>query len=198
MIIVGNKKDEQPLDINRKALRDKYPNIRDILETSCQTGDGIEELRTAIYKQVAQLHDIYNLLPLAWFEIKEQLEAMDRDLIPYGDYIGLCCCHDIYEGHNQARFITLLHDLGPVLNFRKHPLFKDTNVLNPDWITAGTYALLSDDIPKTQAKSILTHADLTRVLDAQRYSRDRHRYLTDLMQSGSSVLSCPTALNPSS
>jgi internalin A len=95
VIIVGNKKDEQPLDINRKALRDKYPNIKAIIETSCQTGDGIEELRTAIYDQVAQLHDVYNLLPLSWFEVKEQLEAMDRDFISYSEYIGICYRNDV-------------------------------------------------------------------------------------------------------
>jgi GTPase SAR1 family protein len=48
VIIVGNKKDEQPLDINRKALRTKYPNICAIIETSCQSGDGIADLRSTI------------------------------------------------------------------------------------------------------------------------------------------------------
>ncbi|CAN1210703.1 hypothetical protein TUMEXPCC7403_10935 [Tumidithrix helvetica PCC 7403] len=46
VIIVGNKKDEQPLDINRKAMREKYPNIRAIIETSCSKNEGIEELRS--------------------------------------------------------------------------------------------------------------------------------------------------------
>ena len=81
VIIVGNKCDEQPLDINRKALRDKYPNIKAILETSCQTGEGVEALRAAILQEVAQLRDVYNLLPLSWFQVKEQLETMDRDFI---------------------------------------------------------------------------------------------------------------------
>jgi internalin A len=67
VIIVGNKKDEQPFDINRKALRQKYPNICAILETSCQSGDGIEALRQQITEEVGKLHDVYNLLPLSWF-----------------------------------------------------------------------------------------------------------------------------------
>ena len=76
VIIVGNKKDEQPLDINRKALLEKYPNIKAILETSCLNGQGITELRNAIMKEVRQLKEVYDLLPLPWFEVKEQLEAM--------------------------------------------------------------------------------------------------------------------------
>ena len=55
VIIVGNKKDEQPFDINRKALREKYPNIQAIIETSCQDNIGIDELRTAIFQQIAKL-----------------------------------------------------------------------------------------------------------------------------------------------
>jgi len=196
VIIVGNKKDEQPLDINRKALRDKYPNIQAILETSCQTGDGIEALRAAIYDQVAQLHDVYNLLPLSWFEVKERLEAMDCDFIPYSDYIGICCRNDVYEGHNQEQLIDLLHNLGLVLNFREHPLLKDTNVLNPDWVTAGIYALLSDEELKTKTKGILTHDDLTRVLDGERYPPERHRYLTDLMQEFQLCFELPDCPSP--
>ncbi|NJO50334.1 MAG: GTP-binding protein, partial [Leptolyngbyaceae cyanobacterium RM2_2_4] len=90
VIIIGNKNDEQPLDINRKALREKYPNIKAILETSCQTSDGIDDLRAAIVREVGLLSDVYNLLPLSWFEVKEQLEAMDRDFISYSEYIGIC------------------------------------------------------------------------------------------------------------
>ena len=65
VIIVGNKSDEQPLDINRKALRQKYPNICAILETSCQTGQGIEELHATITEEVGKLREVYNLLPLS-------------------------------------------------------------------------------------------------------------------------------------
>ncbi len=182
VIIIGNKKDEQPFDINRKALRDKYPNIRAILETSCQSGDGIEELREAITKEVGQLYDVYNLLPLSWFEVKEQLEAMDRDFISYGEYIGICFQNQIPEEQNQTQLIGLLHNLGLVLNFRDHPILQSTNVLNPAWVTEGIYALLSDETLKTKSKGILTYDDLSRVLDPQRYPTDRHRYLTELMQ----------------
>ena len=57
VIIVGNKKDEQPLDINRRALREKYPNIKAIIETSCPISedDGIDELRQAITREVGPM-----------------------------------------------------------------------------------------------------------------------------------------------
>jgi internalin A len=182
VIIVGNKCDEQPLDINRKALRDKYPNIKAILETSCQTADGIDQLHKAIRAEVGQMREVYNLLPLSWFEVKERLETLDRDFISYNEYIGICYQNAISEERNQEQLIDLLHDIGLVLNFREHPLLQNTNVLNPDWVTTGIYTLLSDPDLKTQAKGQLTLADMSRILPAERYPAERHKYLVDLMK----------------
>lgn len=182
VIIVGNKKDEQPLDINRKALREKYPNICAILETSCQSGEGISDLSEAIHQQVAQLKEVYDLLPLTWFEVKEQLEAMNEDFITYNRYIGICCQNNISEEKNQEQLIDLLHRLGLVLNFREHPLLQQTNVLKPEWATEGIYELLSDDHLKTKSKGIFSCDDLTRILDAARYPKERHQYLIELMK----------------
>ncbi|MBI4781817.1 MAG: leucine-rich repeat domain-containing protein [Oscillatoriophycideae cyanobacterium NC_groundwater_1537_Pr4_S-0.65um_50_18] len=182
VIIVGNKKDEQPLDINRKALRDKYPNIKAILETSCETNDGIDALRSAITQEIAQLREVYNLLPLSWFEVKQHLEALDQDCISYSKYACICEAQAIDSEADQQQLIGLLHNLGLVLNFREHPILQNTNVLKPDWVTQGIYALLSDETLKTVTKGILTPVDLSRVLDSDRYPSNRHSYLTELMQ----------------
>ncbi|MGF1936699.1 MAG: COR domain-containing protein [Nostoc sp. ChiQUE02] len=182
VIIVGNKKDEQPLDINRKALREKYSNIQAIIETSCQDNIGIDELRTAILKQIAKLKEVYDLLPLTWFEVKQQLESMPQDFISYNRYIGICHENKIFEEQNQDQLIDLLHRLGLVLNFREHPILKDTNVLKPNWVTEGIYALLSDETLKTKTKGIFTPADLTDILDKKRYPTERYDYLIRLMK----------------
>jgi internalin A len=182
VIIVGNKKDEQPFDINRKALLEKYPNIQAILETSCLNGQGIVELRTAIMQEVGQLKEVYDPLPLPWFEVKEQLEKMAEDFISDRKYIGICIKNNINEDENQEQLIDLLHRLGVVLCFRNHALLQSTNVLNPDWVTQGIYALLSDDILKTQKKGIFSASELTRILDHQRYPQQRHHYLIELMK----------------
>ncbi|MEH2459649.1 MAG: COR domain-containing protein, partial [Nostoc sp.] len=182
VIIVGNKKDEQPFDINRKALREKYPNIQAIIETSCQDNIGIDELRNAILQQVGKLKEVYDLLPLSWFEVRQQLEAMTEDFISYSRYIGICNEKKITEEQNQEQLIDLLHRLGLVLNFRDHPILKDTNVLKPNWVTEGIYALLSDENLKTQTKGIFTPDDLTRILNPERYPIKRHGYLIELMK----------------
>ncbi|WP_411729369.1 COR domain-containing protein [Pseudanabaena sp. UWO311] len=182
VIIVGNKKDEQPLDINRKALREKYPNIQDIIETSCQDNIGIDDLRTAIIKQVGNLKEVYDLIPLSWFEVKQQLESMPEDFITHSRYLSICNENKIPEEHNQEQLIDLLHRLGLVLSFRDHPILKDTNVLKPQWVTEGIYAMLSDEILKTKTKGVFTSSDLTRILDPERYPTKRHSYLIGLMK----------------
>jgi internalin A len=181
VIIVGNKCDEQPLDLNRKALRDKYPNIKAIIETSCQSGTGIDELRSAIHTEISQLKEVYDLLPLSWFQVKQRLEHLDKDFITISEYATICATENILAETDQTQLIGLLHNLGIVLNFREHPILQSTNILNPHWVTEGIYALLSDDALKVKTKGILTHADLSRILDATKYPSHRYHCLTELM-----------------
>ena len=181
VILVGNKCDEQPLDLNRKALRDKYPNIKAILETSCPSGTGIDELRSAIHTEISELKEVYDLLPLSWFQVKQRLENLDKDIISISQYATICAKENIFEETDQTQLIGLLHNLGIVLNFREHPILQNTNILNPHWVTEGIYALLSDDALKVKTKGILTYADLSRILDSNKYPSRRYHCLTDLM-----------------
>src|SRR6476469_8219933 len=181
VIIVGNKCDEQPLDLNRKALRDKYPNIKAILETSCKSGTGIEELRSAIHTEISELKEVYDLLPLSWFQVKQRLENLDKDIISISEYATICAKENIFEETDQTQLIGLLHNLGIVLNFREHPILQSTNILNPHWVTEGIYALLSDEELKVKTKGILTYADLSRILDSNKYPSRRYHCLTGLM-----------------
>jgi internalin A len=181
VIIIGNKSDEQPLDLNRKALRDKYPNIKAIIETSCQSGTGIDELRSAIHTEISQLKEVYDLLPLSWFQVKQRLENLDKDFISISEYATICATENILAETDQTQLIGLLHNLGIVLNFREHPILQSTNILNPHWVTEGIYALLSDDALKVKTKGILTYADLSRILDSTKYPSHRYNCLTELM-----------------
>ncbi|TAH14728.1 MAG: GTP-binding protein, partial [Oscillatoriales cyanobacterium] len=181
VILIGNKCDEQPLDLNRKALRDKYPNIKAIIETSCQNGTGIDELRSAIHTEISQLKEVYDLLPLSWFQVKQRLENLDKDFISISEYATICATENILAETNQTQLIGLLHNLGIVLNFREHPILQSTNILNPHWVTEGIYALLSDDELKVKTKGILTYADLSRILDSTKYPSHRYNCLTELM-----------------
>ncbi|HAZ45006.1 MAG TPA: hypothetical protein DCZ55_11165, partial [Cyanobacteria bacterium UBA11371] len=138
---------------------------------------------TEIPAAIASLSNltVYDLLPLTWFNVKQSLENLDKDFITISEYATLCATENILKETDQTQLIGLLHNLGIVLNFREHPILQSTNILNPHWVTEGIYALLSDDDLKTKTKGILTHADLSRILDSQRYPSHRYNCLTELM-----------------
>ncbi|MEG4488813.1 COR domain-containing protein [Microcoleus sp. D2_18a_B4] len=128
-----------------------------------------------------KLKEVYDLLPLSWFQVKQRLENLDKDIISISEYATICAKENIFEETDQTQLIDLLHNLGIVLNFREHPILQSTNILNPHWVTEGIYALLSDDALKVKTKGILTYADLSRILDSNKYPSHRYHCLTGLM-----------------
>jgi internalin A len=65
------------------------------------------------------------------------------DFIPYTVYQDICRAHEITAEQDQKTLIGFLHDLGLVLHYRDHPILEDTNVLNPEWVTGGVYAIIN-------------------------------------------------------
>ncbi len=183
IIIVGNKCDQQALDINRSNLKQKYPQIKAIIETSCETGAGFEELRQTIDREVARLREVYNLLPRSWFEVKRCLENMPEDFISAGRYATICAEQQITIEADQQRLLRLMHNLGLVINFHDHPILQSTNILNPHWVTEGIYTLIKNDDLKRETKGIVNSSHLGQLLNAQRYPADRHHCLIALMES---------------
>ncbi|HMB93288.1 MAG TPA: GTP-binding protein, partial [Rhodothermales bacterium] len=118
VIIVGNKVDQQRLDLDQKGLRTKYPAIQDFVETSCDTNEGIDDLRTVITHEVGALDHIYDELPLTWYTIKSRLEEMDEDYLPYHRYEEICAEVGVIDTQRQRNLVGFLHDLGVVLNFK--------------------------------------------------------------------------------
>ena len=118
MIIVGNKIDQHPLDIAQTGLKNKYPNIVGILETSAATGEGIQELKYAITHQTNLLPHVRDLLPKSWFAVKSELEGLGRktNFINQDKYVELCSINGIDDQKNQRTLIGFLHDLGIVIH----------------------------------------------------------------------------------
>ena len=181
VIIVGNKIDEQPLDVDKRGLMAKYGSIKDIREVSCKTGDGIDELKGIIAGEVGSLEHIHDLLLTTWSAVKSQLEGMDEDYIPYYEYLNLCQTEGITDERSQRTLIRLFHDLGIVLNFQDDPRLEETNILNPEWVTNGVYAILNSN-ELFHAKGVLKREMLNRILDSKEYPRDKHSFIMDMMR----------------
>jgi internalin A len=186
IILVGNQCDHQPLDIDQRGLKLKYPNLHAILQTSCKNSQGIDTLNATIIEELSQLSHLHDRLPQTWFTVKEQLEQRTQDFLSRQEYEQVCTQTDILDTQTQTDLLKLLHNLGIVLNFqddiRLRPEFADTNVLKPDWVTNGVYKILNHNELFTVHRGILDLSLLPNILDSQRYPRDKHSFLISIMQ----------------
>jgi internalin A len=183
VLIVGNKIDQHPLDIDRTGLQKKYPNIVGILETSAATGAGIEELKSAITEQVNNLPHVRDLLPETWFTVKTKLEGLGREsnFITHDKYLDLCAENEVSDETSQRTLIGFLHDLGVVLHFQDDPRLEALGILNPQWVTNGVYKILNSHT-LFQNKGVLTTSMLDEILNLPEYPRGKRLFIVDMMK----------------
>jgi len=183
VLIVGNKTDQHPLDIDRTGLQNKYLNIAGILETSAATGAGIEALKAEIAKQVDTLPHVRDLLPETWFTVKSKLEELGRDqnFITQDAYLDLCGANNVTDETSQHTLIGFLHDLGVVLHFQDDPRLEALGILNPQWVTNGVYRILNSH-ELFQNKGTLTLPMLNKILSSPEYPKSKHLFIVDMMK----------------
>jgi small GTP-binding protein len=182
IIVVVNKCDDELMpDIDQRGLMAKYPNIKDFVNTSAKTRQGLQELGGLIADEVGQLEHIHDELPASWFAVKEKLENIEADYISYTEYEGLCQSQEVTDERSQQTLIGFLHDLGVVLNFREDLRLQDTNILNPEWVTNGVYRILNY-YPLFQERGILNRSMLAQILDSPEYPKEKHLFIMDIMR----------------
>ncbi|MFZ4557596.1 MAG: COR domain-containing protein [Pseudanabaena sp.] len=164
VIIIGNKIDDHPLDLDRHGLQTKYPNIKGFIGTSCATGLGISELKQKITAIIAnEMPHVFDPIPVKWLNLKDKLEQDDRDYITYQEYEQKCIETGITRESSRHTLVRLLHELGIILNFTDDKRLKDTNVLNPEWVTVGAYKIINDNLLMTEHKGVLHWQDTERI-----------------------------------
>ena len=183
VLIIGNKTDQHPLDIDRTGLQKKYPNIVGILETSAATGAGIAALKDEIAKQVDTLPHVHDLLPETWFTVKSKLEELSRDknFITQDEYLNLCGANDVTDETSQHTLIGFLHDLGVVLHFQDDPRLEALGILNPQWVTNGVYKILNSH-ELFQNQGTLTLPILNKTLNPPEYPSNKRLFIVDMMK----------------
>lgn len=185
VIIVGNKCDQKDLDIDEVGLRKKHPSIRAICRTACpDTALGIDDLKAAIREQIESLPHVRAEFRTTWFAVKERLERMARNYITCEEYTQICQEEAVTDEPSQTTLIGFLNDLGIALHYGDHPLLEDKNILNPEWVTRGVYAILTARELKNN-KGVLFRTMLPSLLQAVegfRYPKGTDRFLTGMME----------------
>jgi len=183
VLVVGNKIDQHPLDLDRTGLQKKYPNVVAILETSAATGAGIDALKAEITRQIETLPHVRDKLPEAWFSVKSKLEKLGRqkNFITHDEYLALCAANDVTDATGQRTLVGFLHDLGVVLHFQDDPRLEALGILNPQWVTNGVYKLLNAR-ELFDAQGRLGLSLLNRVLDLPEYPAHKRLFIVDMMK----------------
>lgn len=181
VLVVLNKVDEHSgFDVNRRFLREKYPNIIGFIRVSCATNEGIDKLRDTLPELLSGVEVFRTVWSQEWFNVKQQLEKMTADYISVETFIKMCATENIDDRDAQETLISFLHDLGIALRFTDLPL-RDTNVINPRWVTEGVYRIITDD-RVAKAGGVLRLELLAKLLDKKRHPVEKHNFLIELMK----------------
>ena len=200
VVVVLNKQRQQSFELNYRALRAKYPQVRGFVSTDCERpamgipAMGIEDLREEIRKALSDMSEARASFPASWFAIKDRLAGMKENYLSLDRYRELC--RELGETDIQAQddLAGYLHCLGIALNYRDDPRLRDTSVLNPRWITDGIYRLLNSELV-AERHGELRLSDLGRLLPAQDYPAEKHGFLLESCASSSSASPIPTTCN---
>jgi len=169
VLVVLNKVDENPsFEVNRKALSEKYPQIRDYFRVSARSGAGIAELREALRREIDRADTRRTPFPKHWLAVKEHFSNMQADYIESAEYRAVCAEKGLTRAFSQDVLLQFLHDLGVVINFRSLKNF-DTQILNPLWLTNGVYRIINSEIV-AKAGGLLREQDFDAVINDPRYS----------------------------
>jgi internalin A len=182
-IVVLNKFQVQPFNVDRYVLQEKYPFIRAFVETDCKPNgrNGIPELRQQIKASLADMEHVRTPFPACWFEIKNRLAGMKDPFISFAEYRELCAELGEADEDAQEQLAGSLNALGIALNFRDDRFLRDETVLNPHWITDGVYRIITNK-PLATRQGELQPADLTIILPHDLYPKRMHEFLIELMR----------------
>ncbi len=181
IIVVLNKFSEYSFDVNRRALQQKFPNIREFVVTDCKAEIGLEELQAVIKKETDRLEYLRTPFPASWLTIKERLSGMEDNYISFERYRDICKQDGETDFSAQNSLAVSLHSLGIALNYKDDSRLRDTHVLNPHWVTNGIYTLLNAGELAT-SKGELLESYLGQTLDPKKYPPERHGFLLELMR----------------
>ena len=184
VLVVLNKMEEHPFQIDRRALKQKYPAIFAFVETDCKSGKGFVELKQQIAQSVANMPSVQAPFPETWFAIKERLAGMPENFLTLAAYRKECAQLGERDPAAQERLAENLHRLGIVLHFREDERLRDTSVLKPSWVTEGIYKILRamqrDKMGRAHGE--LHVSDLAKILPVSTYPSEKRGFLLDLMR----------------
>ncbi len=180
VIVVLNKQNEEPFDVNRAGWVEKYAdNIKDFVETDCADSKSISKLAESIQQQLKEMKSLRATFPARWFAIKDRLATMKSEYVTFDQYRAMCLELGEQDPEMQTSLSGYLHDLGIALNYKDDPRLRFAYVLKPEWVTDGIYALLHAFV---DAKGLFSPGEAEKVLGKKGYAVEAVHFILGLME----------------
>ena len=149
-LLVGNKADVMPVNLDLRTLKDKYPNIVDYYSISCTQAKGAFRAKFEVFRgefllRLNALGEQAERFSPAQFKVLRTVEeqAAKHDFLSEKGFDDVCRANGIaMEGPGgRDSLLDLFDKLGIVMHFAQLPFLTDY-VLNPRWLTYGVYTIM--------------------------------------------------------
>jgi internalin A len=180
VVLVKNQIEAHHFEIDEFNLRERYPEIKAVVETDCDPRYGIKKLHDTLAGLAGEVEGVKQKIDPRWAKVRTRLEEMEASFIAFEGYQQICTEEEVVEQNEQEVLATILNCLGIALNYREDPRLRDTSVLKPQWLVDGIYGVLRW-MQKEKTQGIVRKDDLAKALPKKLYPVEMHGYLLELM-----------------
>ena len=158
VLIVANKADKEPVQLDQGLLASKYPGmIQGFFQLACTEAQGtfrnqFEQFQAAFCQQLQAvgLHQVK--FEKAHFEVLQNLKKRTpkESFLSKTDYATLCHDHkvDQHAVLDADWLLKILDQLGVIVHFPDMAAEMDEYILNPRWLTYGVYTIMYHEQPR--------------------------------------------------
>ncbi len=197
VVIAANKIElNRAFGLDMYSLQKEFPQVKACIHISCDKNENIAGLKDLLAECIPQAELCNTQIDERWIGVKEALQTLTREehYIAQRQFRSICEQHQLADEAQQMQSITFLNDLGILLHFEDLDL-SDFFVLDPYWVTAGVYRIITSETAAKQNGEVgMNQLDYIAnreprkegeyVPEAQRllrYSPTELRYLADIM-----------------
>ncbi|MDJ0899500.1 MAG: COR domain-containing protein [Xenococcus sp. MO_188.B8] len=171
LLIIKNEKQDRKREINERALRGQFTNLKETLATNLATNRGLDKILTDIKHHIQNLPHIKDKLPRTWVKVRQALENDAPNYISLQEYFDICQANGFTRLEDKLQLSGYLHDLGVCLHFQdeEDSLLYKTVILKPEWGTDAVYKVL-DNKQVINKQGHFTRDDLKNIWHEDKYA----------------------------